>query len=170
VIAVKGIIDRVDELPDGGLRVVDYKTGGNYQCRKNPKAGPFNGGRQLQPAVYASVSTSVLGGTVTSFEYRFPTEKGGGEVIAYDRAELADAREIIASLLGQVQRGEFVPTDDKSDCSYCDYRPICRVDRGEHATSSPRADWAAEHGPELPVYQVMRRLRGKAAEPEASNG
>jgi RecB family exonuclease len=170
VIAVKGIIDRVDELPDGGLRVVDYKTGGNYQFRKNPKAGPFNGGRQLQPAIYASVSTSVLGGTVTSFEYRFPTEKGGGEVIAYDRAELADAREIIASLLDQVQRGEFIPTDDKSDCSYCDYRPICRVDRGEHATSSPRADWAAEHGPELPVYQVMRRLRGKAAEPEASNG
>jgi hypothetical protein len=161
-ISVQGRIDRVDELPGAGLRVVDYKTGGTYAFKKNPKSGPFNGGRQLQAAIYAAVSTTVLGTPVTAFEYRFPTEKGNGEIISYDRAELAAANGIIASLLEQVDRGTFVPTDDHSDCTYCEYGAICRVKHSEYGATSPRAAWAKEHGPALDVYQVMRRLRSSA--------
>ena len=164
-VAVKGIIDRVDELPDGGLRIVDYKTGSNYRFKKDPKRGAFNGGRQLQAAVYATVSTAVLGAPVTSFEYRFPTERGGGEIIAYGRAELEAAKEIVAGLLRHVERGTFVPTDSESDCTYCEYGPICGVKAGAYAsaTHSPPARWAADNSERLEVYAIMRRLRGAPA-------
>jgi ATP-dependent helicase/nuclease subunit B len=168
-IAVKGMIDRVDVLPDGGLRIIDYKTGKSNRFRKNPKAGAFNGGRQLQAAVYATVSTSVFGAPVTSFEYRFPTENGRGDVIAYNRAELDAAEEIVAGLLRHVEDGSFVPTDDESDCTYCEYGPICRVKASVRSTHSPRAKWAADNGENLEVYAIMRELRSASAATEKSD-
>lgn len=160
MISIKGRVDRIDELPNDVLRVVDYKTGSNYVYRKNPKSGPFNGGRQLQAPIYSTVSSSVLGKPVASFEYRFPTEKGRAEIVAYDQTEISAAREIVTSLLDQARSGAFVPTDDRADCTYCEYGPICRVKSGEWGAESPRAAWAKANAERLEVYQVMRGLRG----------
>jgi hypothetical protein len=66
-LAVRGRADRVDELPDGTLRVVDYKTGRAGRFAKDPKGGAFNGGRQLQPAIYAAGNGKVR---FRDFKYR----------------------------------------------------------------------------------------------------
>lgn len=160
---VKGRADRVDELPDGTVRVVDYKTGKATVYRKSPRSGPFNGGRQLQPALYAAALEAVVGRPVSRFEYRFPTERGGNEIVAYDAAELAGAREVVAGLLEHVRTGAFIPTTDDADCAYCDYQAVCRARRGEYGTASPRATWAGKHAPTLDVYRTMLTRRAQGA-------
>ena len=160
-LAVRGRADRVDELPDGTLRVVDYKTGRPGRFAKSAKDGPFSGGRQLQPALYAAAVEALCGRPVSSFEYRFPTERGGNEIVAYSAGELVPARDVVGSLLDHVRAGEFVPTNSGTDCTYCDYGTICRASRGDFDTASPRAAWAEERAPGLPVYAAMRARRGQ---------
>ena len=160
----RGRVDRVDELPDGTLRVVDYKTGSAGQYLRGAKTAPFNGGRQLQPALYAAAVEAMQKKPVASFEYRFPTEKGGNETVAYAAPELESARPIVRALLDHVRAGEFVPTTDAGDCGYCDYQSICRATRdGYGKATSPRAEWGEANAERLPVYTTMierRKRRG----------
>src|SRR5690606_31775733 len=121
---LRGRIDRVDTMPDGTVRVVDYKTGSAYSHAHDPKAAPFAGGRHLQPAMYAAVATATLGASLDAFEYRFPTVKGEGKIVRYEAAELSEAHTIVDRILDQARSGAFVPTDDTSDCRFCDYQPI----------------------------------------------
>jgi len=159
---VHGRIDRVDRLPDGRLRVVDFKTGSPWTYGSAGK-GPFHGGRHLQAGIYAAIAEQQLGVTVDRFEYRFPTLKGGNHVAAYPREELELTSEIVGGLLEHPRTGAFVPTTDKSDCSYCDAAPICRakLDKRGRIGSVPRAKWAEEHSEALEVFDGMRKRRGK---------
>lgn len=168
-LGIHGRADRVDRLPGGGLRVVDYKTGRAGRFQKSPKKAPFDGGRQLQPALYAAVIQSLLGQPVSSFEYRFPTERGEAEIVGYSEAELRSAVSIVSALLEQAASGAFLPTTDPNDCGYCDCQPICRAHKGDwNKITSPRAEWAKRNAPTLDVYELIRGLRGSgAAEDEA---
>ncbi|GAC1478722.1 MAG: PD-(D/E)XK nuclease family protein [Gemmatimonadaceae bacterium] len=159
VLLTNGRADRVDEMPDGSLRVIDYKTGKPKGYGKNPRAGPFNGGRQLQPALYLAAVEAVTGKSVSSFEYRFPTERGGNEVVAYTSVELAGVNELVTRLLEHVPSGAFVPTNDVADCSYCEYGEICRARRNGFGTVSPRAAWGKAHAEGLPMYAGMMARR-----------
>jgi hypothetical protein len=159
---MKGKIDRVDQLSDGTLRVVDYKTGSSKSYEKKTTTGAFNGGRRLQPAVYSAVISSLLAGTVSQFEYRFPTERGDSEIVDYASAEFAPVPQIINDLLDMVRSGEFVPTNDAKDCGICDLKEICRVRRGKYyKMDSPRAAWAKEHTANIDAYRAMRARRGQ---------
>lgn len=157
---VLGRIDRVDEMPDGTLRVVDYKTGSSLPYTRR-HSGAFGGGRRLQPAIYASAVGALLGRTVSEFQYRFPTERGAHEVISFRSDDLLPAARLVTELLEHLRHGQFVPTNDSNDCRFCDYRDICRVSDGQfNKLESPRAKWAKEHGPALDVYRDMIRRRG----------
>lgn len=164
-IAVRGIVDRVDELPDGTLRVIDYKTGRPSRYARGRKHGPFNGGRNLQPALYSAAVAQLMQREVSRFEYRFPTARGGNEIVPYDSAELHEVRELLDEMLGHVRDGTFVPTTDSGDCTFCDYLDPCRATRtrsyGRTETHSPRAEWAAEHAESLEVYTLMLGRRGR---------
>jgi hypothetical protein len=163
VIALRGRADRVDALPDGSLMVVDYKTGKPASYRADPAKGAFNGGRLLQPALYADAIGAVVGQPVVRFEYRFPTSRGGNAIVPFDAPAMSAAREVITSLVAHIRGGEFVPTTDASDCTYCDHAAICRVRRTEYTAASPRAAWAATHADNLPAYQSMLARRGGGA-------
>jgi len=162
VLLTHGRADRVDEMPDGTLRVIDYKTGKASMYVRNAKAAPFNGGRQLQPAIYCATVQELFQRPVSSFEYRFPTARGGNEIVAYSADELLGAGDVISALLGHVHAGEFIPTTDAGDCAFCDYQEVCRASRGRFGTQSPRAEWAAARAELLPQYRSMldRRSRG----------
>lgn len=166
ILLTHGRADRVDEMPDGSLRVIDYKTGKATMYGRNPKTGAFNGGRQLQPAIYVAAVSALTGMPVSSFEYRFPTERGGNEIVAYTRDELARVGDIVGSLLAHVRAGEFIATVDAGDCGYCDHQSICRASRGRYnKTSSQRADWAAAHAEALPEYATMLARRSPVGDP-----
>ncbi len=159
---VRGRADRIDERPDGTLQVIDYKTGKSGRYTRNDKSAAYNGGRQLQPALYAAAVGSLRGRPVSRFEYRFPTDRGGNEAVVYSANELEGAREVVAGLLDHVRDGAFIPTTDSADCAYCDFQAICRTTReGFGKTHSPRAEWAKTHAAGLPLYSGMLRRRGE---------
>ena len=164
VLPVRGRADRVDRMPDGSLRVIDYKTGRSARFRDR-KQGHFAGGRRLQPAIYAGVLAQLLRQPVSRFEYRFPTGRGGNDIIGYDGVLLAEAQPIIERILELVSNGAFLPTDDPNDCKYCEHQEICRASRDDWgAVESPRAEWAKEHASEIALYRPMLRNRQRTGD------
>jgi ATP-dependent helicase/nuclease subunit B len=123
-IHLRGRIDRVDETA-AGLELWDYKTGSTFRFRTK-RDDPFNGGRVLQHAIYIELAKARYGRPVARFGYFFPTEKGRGERLVFTPAQLAGAPELLARLRGTIARGEFPATEKLDDCTYCDYRSICR--------------------------------------------
>ena len=53
---MRGYIDRVDRAPDGGLRVIDYKTGGPSSFTKRD----LEKGKKLQLPLYALAARDAL--------------------------------------------------------------------------------------------------------------
>jgi RecB family exonuclease len=159
-VRVKGRIDRVDRLPDGQLRVIDYKTGRFLKSfEKSAKGPPFAGGRQIQAGVYARVAESAFEASVRRFEYWFPTSRGEHRSVPFEPGELRETGPVVAGLLDMVGAGLFLATDDPEDCRWCKYRDVCRVVVTDRTVTSPRAEWSAAHGPLLPEYARLRRLR-----------
>jgi hypothetical protein len=164
--ALKGKIDRVDELADGGIVIIDYKTGGQSYYREDPKKGLFRGARHLQPALYAAAAGTLRDAPVARFEYRFPTLKGQNDRAVYAAGLLRQAPPLIQQLLQHVRDGQFVPTTDAADCTLCDFKQNCRVrlDEGPSwsAVHSPRAAWAKANVEGNPALVAMTRRRGEA--------
>ena len=157
-VRVRGAIDRVDETDDG-LVVVDYKTGSTSHYER--RHGTFNGGRRLQNAIYTFVAEWALEARVARMEYHFPTWRGQNDVIRYRREEVRRGLGLIDRLLDAVAGGRFLPTEDPSDCRFCDYKPICRhrTEGWKRAWETPMADWAAARFGELPELRERRETR-----------
>ncbi len=160
-ISLRGRADRIDRFADGSLRVVDYKTGKPASYQPDAKKAAYNGGRLLQPALYADAIGAALQQSVRRFEYRFPTDRGGNAIVPFDADALVDARGVVTSLVDHVRTGRFLPTTDPHDCRHCDHAPICRVSVSDFAVGSPRAEWAAEFALSIPEYDSMRARRGE---------
>lgn len=139
---LRGTIDRADRLDDGTVRIIDYKTGSAASTAAGE--APLGGGRRLQLPLYAAAAEQLFEASVSRAELWHPTVRGGGEVVAMDAADRTLAPPVVASLLDAVAEGAFLPTDDASDCGWCEFAAICRVrvDRFG-AVESPRAEWAA---------------------------
>lgn len=156
-IRTRGYIDRIDRLPNGSLRVVDYKTGRPRDHKA--KNGVFHQGRRLQHAVYANAASTLYGRPVEVVEYHFPTQRGDERPRVYRAPRFADAGRVIGRLLDLVAAGHFVPTDDTADCWYCEYGPICRIRDDYGETHSPPAEWAADLRTTLPEFQPLAEVR-----------
>jgi hypothetical protein len=157
-----GRIDRIDSLASGARLVVDYKTGSTYSYRKVNKEGPLNGGRQLQPALYAAALAAASGVRVERFEYRFPTAKGSNLIVAHHATELGVGLGIVPGVLEPLRNGAFLPTMSDSDCRFCHHADICRVKNDEEFKKkvvSPRANWAKAVGQSADLYRAMRERR-----------
>lgn len=158
-VRLRGAVDRVDENLEG-LHVIDYKTGVPRDFQ--PSAGAFNGGRRLQHAVYAAAAERLLGGQVVTGEYHFPTRRGENTVHRFPRVRIAGAGALLGHMLDGVAAGTFVPTNDESDCRFCDYAEVCRVRTSDWGKiDSPLASWSDEHlntGIQ-PAFTHLKRVR-----------
>ena len=160
-VRIRGRIDRIDDSGNGDVIVIDYKTGKAARYFRTANEPQFKGGRQLQPAIYAEVVETLLGAPVARFEYWFPTPRGANTIVAYSKADLADATQVIEGLLDHVATGAFLPTTEGGDCRFCDYKAICRVQEGKHNVTSPLAEWAKANQHAHPHYASMRARRGE---------
>ena len=113
---LRGRVDRVDKLPDGGYELIDYKTG-------RPKSAT-----QLQEDVQLSLyavgarESWQLEAAHQAYYYVLDDEKVPVERSAEDRDWITDTVfEVAEGILGQ----GFEPTPSWSACSMCDYRIAC---------------------------------------------
>jgi hypothetical protein len=156
-IQLEGRIDRIDELADGGLLVVDYKTGSHAAFGRD--TGALDGGRRLQHVLYAAAAGRLLGRRVAAVEYQFPTRSSENHRVRYDAAALKDGPGVVTDLLDLVRNGWFVPSNDSADCRTCDYASVCRVSTDAWGrVTSPLAEWSREA--DGAAADLLRRLRG----------
>ena len=158
MIRVRGAIDRVDAFPSGALRVVDYKTGATSRFSKNTV---WNGGRRLQHLIYSEAAERLLAQPVDRMEYHFPTRRGENQCIPFPRADLQDGLTLIDRMIDLVATGNFLPTEQREDCRFCDFKDACRATTDRFGnTESPLADWGKRHFESEPYtpFRVVRQF------------
>jgi len=113
---LRGRVDRVDRLPNGGYEVIDYKTG-------DPGSGPALSG-DVQLALYRMAAREAweIDAELSSYWYvladeRVPTPAQSDDAERVERTVL----EVAAGISDQ----DFEPRPSYEICSWCDYRLIC---------------------------------------------
>ena len=146
---LRGYVDRLDEAPDGALRVVDYKTG------RAPREG-FEAKAMFQMRFYALVLWRLRGEVPRLLQLLY---LGSGEVLRYepDEADLrATERKVLAlwdAIALATERGDWRPSPSKL-CDWCDHQALCPAFGG-----TP---------PELPVLPVPAVPQARAADERPS--
>lgn len=124
---IRGVIDRVDRLPDGRLVVFDYKTGRPDEYRELTAAAPHRCGTRLQPVIYAAGAKEELGAGSVRFDYWFVTSTGRFERIGYEvtDAVVADVGAALSTIVDGIRCGLFplrppeTPGWNRVDCWPC---------------------------------------------------
>lgn len=114
-VTLRGAIDRVDELPDGTVQIVDYKTG-------TPKTEKTVEHDQL--VIYQLASLEVLGKKPSLLTFVY-LENGSQVSFLGTDEELEDIREYVAQKTDLIKSGDFSPTPSEHTCKHCDFRDIC---------------------------------------------
>ena len=146
---LRGYVDRLDEAPDGALRVVDYKTG------RAPREG-FEAKAMFQMRFYALVLWRLRGEVPRLLQLLY---LGSGEVLRYepDEADLrATERKVLAlwdAIARATEQGDWRPSPSKL-CDWCDHQALCPAFGG-----TP---------PELPVLPVPAVPQARAADERPS--
>ncbi|MCM8811857.1 MAG: ATP-dependent helicase [Candidatus Omnitrophica bacterium] len=113
---LKGVIDRVDPLPEGGVEIVDYKTG-------KPKDDASED-EQLQLRLYALAVKKNFNMDPKKIGFYFlqVNEKLSFEI---DPASLEKTYQKIEDLIEEIRQSDFSPTPSFFKCRRCDFRRLC---------------------------------------------
>ena len=127
---LRGEVDRVDELPDGGYELIDYKTGD-----PRPQQALES---DIQLAIYrlaAREAWRLDGSSTGGYWYVLADEKVGvgGSSDDLERVE-STVLEVGEGILGQ----DFEPRPSPEICSWCDFRLICPASEAWAALRSRR--------------------------------
>ncbi len=114
-VMVTGRMDQVNRIANGGIEIVDYKTG---RPRDEKKAA-----EDLQLSIYALAAEEVLDITPSRLVFYNLTTN---EAIATSRdaKALAATKQKIATIADQIRAQEFSAKPGFS-CGYCDFKPLC---------------------------------------------
>jgi len=111
-----GVIDRIDQLPDGSVEIIDYKTG-----RPKEKLD-YQAKRQLM--LYQLAVEEVFGWRVGRLSFHY---LNNGTSLSFEAkpADLDKIRQEIVAEIKAIKQG-FFPAQPSQLCSYCDFRSICQ--------------------------------------------
>jgi ATP-dependent helicase/nuclease subunit B len=133
-VPLKGRLDRVDQTADGGLMVLDYKTGSRQRIDKRLKQ-PLE---DVQLAFYAELLSQHKGQTVSSAAYLSLQERSDPAFVQdavklSAMPELGAAREALRHGLAQdwsrLSAGAALPALGEGEaCDQCAARGLCRKD------------------------------------------
>ena len=113
---LRGRVDRVDRLPDGGYELIDYKTG-------RPKtAAQLREDVQLSLYAVGARESWELDAAQQAYYYVLDDEKVPVERCEEDRDWIT---ETVFTVAEGIQSQGFEPTPCWSACSMCDYRIAC---------------------------------------------
>ncbi|BCS35358.1 hypothetical protein TBR22_A45850 [Luteitalea sp. TBR-22] len=125
-----GVVDLLERGPDDTWRITDYKTGRH----RLPATAVVNGGRTLQPVLYAMAVEAAFGGRVTDSRLYYCTEDGGFEVHpwaiggATGEATRRAGLEVLAIIDHAIQDGRLPAAPAEEACTWCDFRAVCGPD------------------------------------------
>ncbi len=127
------ILDRLDYLGDGLVKILDYKTGKTVQ-REPDQLYMYQKVVETSPTIKALVQQKdpsikkVKVGQLSFYHLPSLTE------MTFERAPDKEILEFWQKVLGvadQIRAGKFSPTPGENQCRWCDYRNICPVFTGK---------------------------------------
>jgi len=117
---VKGRFDRVEELGDGTLRIIDFKT---FNVRSQEEVD-----QDLQLSLYALAAKEELKKDVSELVMFFLVDESLMEVVTTRGAgELKTAIKTIQLLSERLESRDYAPTPSREKCRGCPFRRICDV-------------------------------------------
>jgi ATP-dependent helicase/DNAse subunit B len=135
-IMLRGRIDRIDINDDGGLRVIDYKTGAS-----GLDASDLSEGKRLQLPIYALAAEQAIGKGETVDGFYWPIHKAepgklrlatfscvdaDGNVYTGPHGAMELAQAFVRSYVAQIVAGNFIPAAPRGGCpSYCPAKRFC---------------------------------------------
>ncbi len=161
-IPLRGKIDRVDRRADGGIEIVDLKTGA-ARARPGRMQATAAGKTEvrLQLPLYLHAAPQVLGAPGRRAAYWHCTADAGFEEIPYDAADLArdldGIRDLVAHLLERIREGWFPCTPGPGRCCFPSHASACGASVAERFRR--KLD-----DPELVAHLARLRATGRAAE------
>jgi len=113
---LRGRVDRVDRMADGGYELIDYKTGRprtTAQLRED-----------VQLSLYAVAAREAwkVESSSEAYHYVLDDEKVRVPAEELDRDWITDT---VAQVAEGIQAQGFEPTPSHAACSWCDYRIVC---------------------------------------------
>ncbi len=112
---VRGVIDRVDEVP-GGLEIIDYKTG------SVPRDERYLEKEQL--LIYQLATCDVFGEKPALLSYYYLDENKKISFLGSDE-DLKGIREKIITTIEEIKKSNFPPKPSLYNCKNCDFKDIC---------------------------------------------
>ena len=127
------ILDRMDYLGDGKIKILDYKTGKTVQ-REPDQLYMYQKVVENSPVIRAIVQAkdpSVKNVQVGELSfYHLPTLTE----LKFERApdkEIFEFWQGVLQIADKIRAGQFSPTPGENQCRWCDYRNICPVFTGK---------------------------------------
>ena len=114
-VRVIGRVDRVDDLGDDRVRIVDYKSGAPKDADKAKKS--------LQLSIYALAAKIAWGYDAEKLVFYNLEDQSEAETTR-DASQLEATRDKVREVAAAIAAGDFHPTPGQG-CSYCDYRELC---------------------------------------------
>ncbi len=135
------ILDRMDYLGDGKIKILDYKTGKTVQ-REPDQLYMYQKVAENSPAVKELVqkkdpSVKEVRVEQLSF-YHLPTL----QEMTFERApdkEIFAFWQGVLQVADRIRAGQFDPTPGENQCRWCDYRNLCPVFTGKDYNPSAAA-------------------------------
>ncbi len=130
------ILDRMDYLGDGQIKILDYKTGKTVQ-REPDQLYMYQKVAETSPVIKALVQQKdpsvkeVRVGQLAFYHLPSLTE------LTFERApdkEIFEFWQKVLAIAGNIRAGHFAPTPGEKQCRWCDYRNICPVYTGRDYT------------------------------------
>ncbi|MBI4281047.1 UvrD-helicase domain-containing protein [Candidatus Uhrbacteria bacterium] len=112
---IRGVIDRLDRLPDGSLEIIDYKTGA---AKTEDSADPD------QLYIYQLALQEVMGQTPARLTYYY-VEDGKRVSFLGSSEDLLKLKEKIRATIQALGQSDFPATPAKEKCRHCDFKNIC---------------------------------------------
>lgn len=127
------ILDRMDYLGDGQIKILDYKTGKTVQ-REPDQLYMYQKVVETSPTIKALVQAkdpaakTIRVGELSFYHLPTMTE------LKFERApdkEIFEFWQGVLQVADKIRAGKFDPTPGENQCRWCDYRNLCPVFTGK---------------------------------------
>lgn len=133
---LRGAVDRVDITDDGGIVIIDYKTGRGSEFR-DLADNPLKEGTRLQLPLYANDVANRLGRTGPKLGVYWLVAENDVATMAVDTSLEERLEEVVGTILDGVGDGLFPGVPGETDtwrstftnCRHCEFERICPTDR-----------------------------------------